>query len=181
MNYQSLLNSKKSLKVAFLVAIFGAVLFFGIFAGQYAANGEESVSILTEEPVFAGYDSTLDTAECIDEELYGNCDEIEVPYDLENEKTTYTATETRPQINWQKNAVSLGNFTPDMIYVLEDAGSKFTIAETEAIAADDGEINLVAFGMDENDNDFYTFHMAYKAGGNDWKAAFVDFVTNFKN
>jgi hypothetical protein len=84
-------------------------------------------------------------------------------------------------VNWQKNAIKLGNFTPDKIYVLEDAGKTFNIVETQNIAPDDGTINLIAMGMDENDNDYYTFHMSYPANGNDWNSEFVQFITNFKN
>ena len=173
MNQKFMTTGEKSLKIAVASVLFGAMLFFGLFSNQATVSGEEAV--------FEGYDSRLDQNECIDQDVYGNCEEVEVPYDLVEEEKIYPAVETRPQITWQKNAVSLGNFNPDGIYVLEDAGKTFKIIETQTIADDDGIVNLIAFGMDENDNDYYSFHMRYASGGSDWRASFVDFVTNFEN
>jgi hypothetical protein len=184
MNHQTVVSGKKGLKVAVALILFGAVLFSGLFSSRYAVSGEETVLALADTNVALA--ETIEVkeeamqTECIYTETHQTCDEAGVALELEWKKEVFPVAESRPRITWEKNAISIGDFTPDEVYGLEEVDGKFVIVEQQTIADDDGRVNLLAFGMDKNDDDYYSFHMSYEKGATDWRNDFVEFVTNFK-
>jgi hypothetical protein len=152
-------KNKKALKLGIFLAIFSVTLALGPIFNQFKAHADEA-----DAPIIA-------------DDHNDNSDVEQMPSDLKEEKAATPAILAGLEITWQKNADYLGNFTPDEIYVLENDGDNFKVAERQSVADDDGVVNLVAMSMDEND--YYTFHTAYPKGQN-WEEDFVQFVTTFK-
>jgi membrane-bound lytic murein transglycosylase MltF len=162
-------NGGKSLK-AILIA---SLLIMGMSWGSLSVNGEE-----LDNDKFAEYNAIPEEFDECSEIV---CEEIEVEYDLSHSEKSYEdEAKKRPDITWEKNAKRLGDFDPDIFYVLEDAQDTFTIVEKETMPNKDKNVHFLAVAMDLNENDYYTFLLTYANDGQDWEAEFENFVTSFK-